>query len=301
MSKVIMFPGQGSQYAGMAKDLYEQNDAARDVLDRIFNAVDFDLRTIMFEDDARLNETQYTQPALFAHSLAAHAALGIEADYYMGHSLGEIPAVVAAGSLSLEDGLKIVVKRGELMSQAKSGGMAAVIGMDLEALTMLCDELSTDDKRIAPANLNAPDQVVISGDLELIEQFSNVAKERGARRVMPLNVSGAFHSHLMDDAKVKFEEFLEDIEFNHSNTPIVQNFSAKDEERILMIKQNLIEQLVSPVRFVESVVHLKRLGVTEAIEVGPKKVLCGLMRKIDPEIKTQNIDTIEQVEAFLNE
>lgn len=296
-----MFPGQGSQYAGMAKDLYEQNDAARDVLDRIFNAVDFDLRTIMFEDDARLNETQYTQPALFAHSLAAHAALGIEADYYMGHSLGEIPAVVAAGSLSLEDGLKIVVKRGELMSQAKSGGMAAVIGMDLEALTMLCDELSTDDKRIAPANLNAPDQVVISGDLELIEQFSNVAKERGARRVMPLNVSGAFHSHLMDDAKVKFAEFLEDIEFNHSNTPIVQNFSAKDEERILMIKQNLIEQLVSPVRFVESVVHLKRLGVTEAIEVGPKKVLCGLMRKIDPEIKTQNIDTIEQVEAFLNE
>ena len=301
MSKVIMFPGQGSQYAGMAKDLYEQNDAARDVLDRIFNAVDFDLRTIMFEDDARLNETQYTQPALFAHSLAAHAALGIEADYYMGHSLGEIPAVVAAGSLSLEDGLKIVVKRGELMSQAKSGGMAAVIGMDLEALTMLCDELSTDDKRIAPANLNAPDQVVISGDLELIEQFSNVAKERGARRVMPLNVSGAFHSHLMDDAKVKFAEFLEDIEFNHSNTPIVQNFSAKDEERILMIKQNLIEQLVSPVRFVESVVHLKRLSVTEAIEVGPKKVLCGLMRKIDPEIKTQNIDTIEQVEAFLNE
>lgn len=301
MSKVIMFPGQGSQYAGMAKDLYEQNDAARDVLDRIFNAVDFDLRTIMFEDDARLNETQYTQPALFAHSLAAHAALGIEADYYMGHSLGEIPAVVAAGSLSLEDGLKIVVKRGELMSQAKSGGMAAVIGMDLEALTMLCDELSTDDKRIAPANLNAPDQVVISGDLELIEQFSNVAKERGARRVMPLNVSGAFHSHLMDDAKVKFAEFLEDIEFNHSNTPIVQNFSAKDEERILMIKQNLIEQLVSPVRFVESVVHLKRLGVTEAIEVGPKKVLCGLMRKTDPEIKTQNIDTIEQVEAFLNE
>lgn len=216
MSKVIMFPGQGSQYAGMAKDLYEQNDAARDVLDRIFNAVDFDLRTIMFEDDARLNETQYTQPALFAHSLAAHAALGIEADYYMGHSLGEIPAVVAAGSLSLEDGLKIVVKRGELMSQAKSGGMAAVIGMDLEALTMLCDELSTDDKRIAPANLNAPDQVVISGDLELIEQFSNVAKERGARRVMPLNVSGAFHSHLMDDAKVKFAEFLEDIEFNLS-------------------------------------------------------------------------------------
>lgn len=301
MSKVIMFPGQGSQYPGMAKDLYEQNAAARDVLDKIFSAVNFDLKEIMFGQDARLNETQYTQPALFAHSLAAHAALGVKADYYMGHSLGEIPAVVAAGALSLEDGLKVVVKRGELMSQAKSGGMAAVIGMDLEALTMLCDELSTGDKRIAPANLNAPDQVVISGDLELIEQFAGVAKERGARRVMPLNVSGAFHSHLMDDAKVKFAEFLDEIEFHHSSTPVVQNFSAKDEERILMIRQNLIEQLVSPVRFVESVTHLKRLGVTEAIEVGPKKVLCGLMRKIDPEIKTQNIDTIEQVEAFLNE
>ncbi len=301
MSKVIMFPGQGSQYAGMAKDLYEKNDAARDVLDRIFNAVDFDLKTIMFEEDARLNETQYTQPALFAHSLAAHAALGLKADYYMGHSLGEIPALVAAGVVSLEDGLKIVVKRGELMSQAKSGGMAAVIGMELEALTMLCDELSTDGKRVAPANLNAPDQVVISGDLELIEQFSNVAKARGARRVMPLNVSGAFHYHLMYDAKIKFRDFLNDIGFYHATTPIVQNVSAKDEERVLMIQQNLVEQLVSPVRFVESVVHLKRLGVTEAIEVGPKKVLCGLVRKIDPEIKTQNIDTVEQVEAFLNE
>lgn len=301
MSKVIMFPGQGSQYAGMAKDLYEQNDKARDVLDTVFDAVDFDLKTIMFEEDARLNETQFTQPALFAHSLAAHAALGVDADYYIGHSLGEIPALVAAGALSLKDGLKVVVKRGELMSQAKSGGMAAIIGMELEKLTMLCDSLSNDEKRIAPANLNAPDQVVISGDLELIEQFQNVAKEHGARRVMPLNVSGAFHSHLMNDAKVKFADFLEEIEFNHAGTPVVQNFSAKDEERILMIKQNLIEQLVSPVRFVESVTHLKRLGVTEAIEVGPKKVLCGLLRKIDPEISTQNIDTIEQVEAFLND
>lgn len=301
MSKVIMFPGQGSQYPGMAKDLYEQNDKARIVLDTIFNAVDFDLKTIMFEEDERLNQTEYTQPALFAHSLAALAALDVKANYYMGHSLGELPALVAAGVLSVEDGLKVVVKRGELMSQAKSGGMAAVIGMDIEPLTKLCDDLSIEDKKIAPANLNAPDQIVISGDLELIEQFKDVAKEHGARRVMQLNVSGAFHSHLMDDAKDKFEEFLESIEFNHADTPVVQNYSAKDEERSLIIKQNLVEQLVSPVRFVESVNHLKKLGATELIEVGPKKVLCGLIRKIDKELSTTNIDTIADLEGFSHE
>lgn len=301
MSKVIMFPGQGSQYPSMAKDLYEQNDKARIVLDTIFNAVDFDLKTIMFEEDERLNQTEYTQPALFAHSLAALAALDVKANYYMGHSLGELPALVAAGVLSVEDGLKVVVKRGELMSQAKSGGMAAVIGMDIEPLTKLCDDLSIEDKKIAPANLNAPDQIVISGDLELIEQFKDVAKEHGARRVMQLNVSGAFHSHLMDDAKDKFEEFLESIEFNHADTPVVQNYSAKDEERSLIIKQNLVEQLVSPVRFVESVNHLKKLGATELIEVGPKKVLCGLIRKIDKELSTTNIDTIADLEGFSHE
>lgn len=301
MSKVIMFPGQGSQYPGMARDLYENNDKARIVLDTIFNGVDFDLKTIMFDEDARLHQTEYTQPALFAHSLAAHAALDVDADYYMGHSLGELPALVASGVLSLEDGLKVVVKRGELMSQAKSGGMAAVIGMDIDALTNLCEDLSSDDKKIAPANLNAPDQVVISGDLELIERFKIVAKEHGARRVMELNVSGAFHSHLMDDAKVEFAEFLETIEFNHSNTPVVQNYSAQDEERSLIIKQNLVEQLVSPVRFVESVNHLKELGATELIEVGPKKVLCGLIRKIDKSLVTKSVDTMTDLEEFIHE
>ena len=301
MSKVIMFPGQGSQYPGMARDLYEQNDKAREVLDQIFNAVDFDLKSIMFEENEQLNQTEYTQPALFAHALAAHAALGVEADYYIGHSLGELPALVAAGVLSLEDGLKVVVKRGELMSQADEGGMAAVIGMDIETLTNLCDEFSTDDKRIAPANLNAPDQVVISGDLELIERFKEEGKTHGARRVMPLNVSGAFHSHLMAPAKEKFAEFLDDVEFNHATTPVVQNFSAKDEERILIIKQNLIEQLVSPVRFVESIEHLKKLGATEFIEVGPKKVLSGLIRKIDRDLVTKNVDTLSDLEGFVHE
>ena len=179
--------------------------------------------------------------------------------------------------------------------------MAAVIGMDIETLTNLCAEFSTDDKRIAPANLNAPDQVVISGDLELIERFKEEGKAHGARRVMPLNVSGAFHSHLMAPAKEKFAEFLDDVEFNHATTPVVQNFSAKDEERILIIKQNLIEQLVSPVRFVESIEHLKKLGATEFIEVGPKKVLSGLIRKIDRDLVTKNVDTLSDLEGFVHE
>lgn len=301
MSKALLFPGQGAQYSGMAKDLYDNNDKARQLLDEIFSQVDFDLKTIMFEEDERLNQTQYTQPALFAHSLAVIAAIDVEAEYVVGHSLGEIPALVYAGVLSLEDGLKIVVKRGELMSQASDGKMAAVIGMDIEAITETCDELSNDNERIAPANLNAPDQVVISGTSALIDEFSKVAKSKGARRVLELNVSGAFHSHLMDDAKKEFAEYIEDIQFNDTKVPVIQNYSAKDEERGIFIKMNLIEQITAPVRFVESIEHLVKLGVTEVLEVGPKRVLSGLVKKIDNSLTIQNVDKIEDVEAFIND
>lgn len=300
MKKLVLFPGQGAQYGGMAKDIYENSAEGRTLLDEVFMNVDFDLKSIMFEDDARLNQTEYTQPALFAHSLAVLAATGIKGDIVLGHSLGELPALVHAGVLSVKDGVSIVAKRGELMAQSEDGGMAAVIGMDRAALETLCDSLSDDIRRIQPANINAPDQIVVSGDRELIETFTAEAKSHGARKVMPLNVSGAFHSYLMAPAQQAFSDFVNGIEFNTPAIPVIQNVSAKPETDPETIRAQLIDQLTHPVRFVECIEAAVEYGVTEAVEVGPKKVLNGLVRKIDRSITTSNIDTMEQIKEFNN-
>ncbi|KIH71061.1 ACP S-malonyltransferase [Salinicoccus roseus] len=300
MKKLILFPGQGAQYAGMAKDIYENSPEGRTLLDEVFMNVDFDLKSIMFEEDERLNQTEYTQPALFAHSLAVLAATGLKGDIVLGHSLGELPALVHAGVISVKDGVSIVAKRGELMSESTGGGMAAVIGMEYGALSELCESMSDQERKIQPANINAPDQIVVSGDRTLVDEFAAEAKARGARRVMPLNVSGAFHSHLMEPAKVEFRKFIEDIPFNAPVIPVIQNVSAKAETDPETIKAQLIDQLTSPVRFVECIEAAAAAGVEEAVEVGPKKVLNGLVRKIDRSIKTSNIDTMEQVKEFTN-
>lgn len=300
MKKLILFPGQGAQYAGMAKDIYENSPEGRTLLDEVFMNVDFDLKSIMFEEDERLNQTEYTQPALFAHSLAVLAATGLKGDIVLGHSLGELPALVHAGVISVKDGVSIVAKRGELMSESTGGGMAAVIGMEYGALSELCESMSDQERKIQPANINAPDQIVVSGDRTLVDEFAAEAKAQGARRVMPLNVSGAFHSHLMEPAKVEFRKFIEDIPFNAPVIPVIQNVSAKAETDPETIKAQLIDQLTSPVRFVECIEAATAAGVEEAVEVGPKKVLNGLVRKIDRSIKTSNIDTMEQVKEFTN-
>src|SRR5699024_6485 len=302
MSKLIIFPGQGAQYGGMAKDLYEQNDKARAVLDEIFSYTDFDLKEIMFsEDDDRLNDTKYTQPALFAHSLAVLAATGLKGDYLLGHSLGELPALVHAGTVSLKDGVKLVTRQGELMSQADSGAMAAVIGMGFKDLEDACSSASEGVSKVTPASINMPDDVVVSGDTEEVHRFKALAKERDARRIIPLKVSGAFHSHLMEPARAEFKTFTETIEFKDANIPVIQNVSAKAETDAATIKHQFVEQITHPVRFVECVETAASLGVTEAVEVGPKKVQSGLVRKITKEISTSNIDTFEQAEGFLNE
>lgn len=300
MKKLILFPGQGAQYGGMAKDIYENSPEGRTLLDEIFMNVDFDLKSIMFGEDERLNQTEYTQPALFAHSLAVLAATGLKGDIVLGHSLGELPALVHAGVISVKDGVRIVAKRGELMSQSTGGGMAAVIGMEYDSLVQLCESMSDAERKIQPANINAPDQIVVSGDRTLVDAFAAEAKEKGARRVMPLNVSGAFHSHLMEPAKAEFGKFVEGITFNEPAIPVIQNVSARAETDPETIKTQLIEQLTSPVRFVESIEAAVEAGVTEAVEVGPKKVLNGLVRKIDRSITTTNIDTMEQVKEFQN-
>lgn len=298
MAEIILFPGQGAQYSGMAKDLYENNPGAEEVLDEIFNELDFDLKSIMFEEDERLNQTEFTQPALFAHSLAVIAAADIRGDFVLGHSLGELPALVHAGVLSMSDGVKIVQKRGELMSRSEGGKMAAVIGMDYQDLIELCESVSDDSVKVSPANINAPDQVVVSGDAEAVDSFSEKAKEHGARRVMPLNVSGAFHSHLMKEAQDEFRTFIENIEFKDAEIPVIQNVSAQPETEGETVKRQLVEQITSPVRFVECIETAAEHGVTAGIEVGPKKVLKGLVRKIDKSISVQNIDTLDQVKEY---
>ncbi|WP_052256640.1 ACP S-malonyltransferase [Salinicoccus sp. YB14-2] len=298
MAEIILFPGQGAQYSGMAKDLYDNNPRAEVTLNKIFKALDFDLKTIMFEEDERLNQTEFTQPALFAHSLAVIAAADIGGDFVLGHSLGELPALVHAGVLSLSDGVKIVQKRGELMSRSEGGKMAAVIGMDYADLIELCESVSDDTVKVSPANINAPDQVVVSGDVEAVDSFSNKAKEHGARRVMPLNVSGAFHSHLMKDAQDEFRTFVESIEFKDAKIPVIQNVSAQPETDSETIKKQLVEQITSPVRFVECIETAVENGVTSGLEVGPKKVLNGLTRKINKSIKVKNIDTLDQVKEY---
>lgn len=301
MSEIILFPGQGAQYSGMAKDLYENDEAARQVLDDIFDELDFDLKAIMFDEDERLNQTEFTQPALFAHSLAVAAAAKLEGSHVLGHSLGELPALVHAGVLSLRDGARIVQRRGELMSNSKGGKMAAVIGMEYSDLVELCEAVSNDSVKVAPANINAPDQVVVSGDAEAVDAFSEQAKEKGARRVMPLNVSGAFHSHLMKEAQEEFKVFVADIEFRDAEIPVIQNVSAAPETDGAVIKRQLVEQITSPVRFVECIESAAANGVTSGIEAGPKKVLSGLVRKIDRSLKVKNLDTLEQVKEHSND
>ncbi len=298
MAEIILFPGQGAQYSGMAKDLYENNPGAEEVLNEIFNELDFDLKSIMFEEDERLNQTEFTQPALFAHSLAVIAAADIRGDFVLGHSLGELPALVHAGVLSVSDGVKIVQKRGELMSRSEGGKMAAVIGMDYQDLIELCESVSDDSVKVSPANINAPDQVVVSGDAEAVDSFSEKAKEHGARRVMPLNVSGAFHSHLMKEAQDEFRTFIDNIEFKDAEIPVIQNVSAQPETDGETVKRQLVEQITSPVRFVECIETAAEHGVTAGIEAGPKKVLKGLVRKIDKSISVQNIDTLDQVKEY---
>ena len=298
MAEIILFPGQGAQYSGMARDLYENNSRAENILNEIFNELDFDLKSIMFEEDERLNKTEFTQPALFAHSLAVTASAGLQGDFLLGHSLGELPALVHAGVLSLSDGVKIVQKRGELMSQSEGGKMAAVIGMDYQDLIELCEAVSDDSVKVSPANINAPDQVVISGDAEAVDDFSDRAKDHGARRVMPLNVSGAFHSHLMKEAQDEFRTFLDDIEFKDAKIPVIQNVSARPETDGETIKKQLVDQITSPVRFVECIETAVENGVTGGIEAGPKKVLNGLVRKIDKSISVKNIDTLDQVKEY---
>ncbi|GEQ04923.1 ACP S-malonyltransferase [Staphylococcus gallinarum] len=304
MSKTaIIFPGQGSQKVGMASDLYNENEAATAILNEAQSAVDFDLLETMFTDsDEKLGQTENTQPALLTHSSALLSALeNIDADYTMGHSLGEYVSLVASGVLKFEDAVKIVRKRGQLMAAAFPdgvGSMAAVLGLDFDEVNAICKDLSTADEVIEPANINSPGQIVVSGHKTLIDQLVAEGKSRGAKRVLPLAVSGPFHSSMMQVIEDDFAQYVDQFEWHDAQFPVVQNVHAQGETDANIIKANMIKQLYSPVQFIESTEWLIAQGVDHFIEIGPGKVLSGLIKKINRDVKVTSIQTLEDVKGW---
>lgn len=304
MSKTaIVFPGQGAQKVGMAKDLYHVNKDATSILELAQTTVDFDLLETMFTDkEKKLGETENTQPALLTHSIALLEALNrIDADYTMGHSLGEYSSLVAAGVLKFEDAVKIVRKRGELMTQAFPNGvgsMAAVLGLSYEEVDEICKEISFGDQLIEPANINAPGQIVVSGHKALIDKLTKEGKILGAKRVIPLAVSGPFHSSMMQVIEENFASFIDQFTWNDAQFPIVQNYNAHGETKAETIKQNMVKQLYSPVQFIKSTEWLIDQGVDHFIEIGPGKVLSGLIKKINRDVKITSIQTLEDVKGW---
>ncbi|MBX8993355.1 MULTISPECIES: ACP S-malonyltransferase [Staphylococcus] len=299
----IIFPGQGSQKVGMAQDLYEHDAQATEVLNTAQEALDFDLLETMFTDnDGKLNQTENTQPALVTHSMALYRALNnIDADYTMGHSLGEYASLVASGVLSFEDAVKIVRKRGQLMADAFPngvGGMAAVLGLDYDKVDEICRSLSTDDEIIEPANINSPGQIVVSGHKTLIDQIAQEGKSLGAKRVMPLPVSGPFHSSMMQVIEQDFADYIDQFEWHDAQFPVVQNVNAQGETDAETIKQNMIKQLYSPVQFIKSTEQLIEDGVDHFIEIGPGRVLSGLIKKINRDVKLTSIQSLEDVKGW---
>ncbi|UXV43310.1 ACP S-malonyltransferase [Staphylococcus simulans] len=299
----IIFPGQGAQKVGMAQDLYQQDTKATEILDAAQDAAGFDLLETMFTDEeGKLGETENTQPALLTHSIALLNALGdVDADYTMGHSLGEYSSLVAAKVLAFEDAVKIVRKRGELMAQAFPSGvgsMAAVLGLDYDDVAKICEDLSEEGSIIEPANINSPGQVVVSGHKTAIDRIMKEGKSLGAKRVLPLKVSGPFHSSMMQVIEKDFEDYINQFEWHDAEIPVVQNYHAQAETDAEVIKQNMVKQLYSPVQFIQSTEYLIEQGVDHFIEIGPAKVLSGLIKKINRDVKLTSIQTLEDVKGW---
>ncbi|MEM1115063.1 MAG: ACP S-malonyltransferase [Bacteroidota bacterium] len=302
----FLFPGQGSQAPGMGADLAEIPEAAA-VYAEADDVLGFALTALMFGDDAEaLKPTEVTQPALYTHSLAANAALrarGLAPDLAAGHSLGEWSALAAVGALSFADGLRAVRRRGELMAQAgdvRPGAMSAVLGLDADRLEAACREATeAGPGEVVPANYNDPGQIVISGDGPAVERASVLASEAGARRVVPLPVSGAFHSPLMAFARDGLAETLEGLEIGVPSCPVVLNVTAEPTTDPEAIRTRLLDQLTAPVRWAQSLEAMAASGATRFVEVGTGKVLSGLVRRtLGRDAETAQAGTAADLEAL---
>ena len=290
--QVCVFPGQGAQYSGMGKELYEHNEEARSMFEKANEILGFRITDIMFEGtDEELKQTNVTQPAVFLHSVILAKVLGVTPSAVAGHSLGEFSALVVAGALSFEEGLQLVAKRANAMQRAceqNPGTMAAVIRLSDEAIEQICEEV---EGVVVAANYNCPGQLVISGELDAVNRACVKLKEAGARRALVLPVGGAFHSPLMELARVELAAAIENSHFNEPVCPIYQNVDAKPHTNPEEIKQNLIAQLTAPVRWTQIVEQMVGDGYTSFTELGPGMVLQGLINKISADAVVESKST----------
>ncbi|WP_409294411.1 ACP S-malonyltransferase [Peribacillus sp. SCS-26] len=307
MGKIaFVFPGQGSQAAGMGKDLYESHESVKRIFDEADSRLGFQLSKVIFEGtQEELTKTTNAQPALLTMSTAVLTLLeeaGIAPDYTAGHSLGEYSALVASGAFSFSDGVYAVRKRGEYMEAAVpdgQGSMAAVLGLDREKLAAVTEKVTNDGDSVQLANINCPGQIVISGTAAGVQKAGEAAKQEGAKRVIPLEVSGPFHSQLMKPAAGRFEAVLDSIHINNASVPVISNVTSKPMNSPQEIKERLIQQLYSPVLWEDSVRCLLDAGVDTFVEIGPGKVLSGLVKKIDRQAAVLNINDQDSLEKAL--
>ena len=291
--KALVFPGQGAQYVGMGQSLYESSEEAKAMFAKANEILGFDIQSIMFEgteDDLR--RTSVTQPAIYIHSVVAAVVNDLisQANMVAGHSLGEFSALAAAGVLNFEDGLKLVAIRANAMQKAcdlQESTMAAILGLSDEVVEEICAGI---DAIVVPANYNTVGQLVISGSKEGITAAIAAAQEKGARRALELSVNGAFHSPLMEPARLELAEGIESIAFSDARVPVYQNVTAQPHADKDTIKENLLKQLTSPVRWTQTIQNMIADGAAEFVEVGPGKVLRGLIKKVDRKMPVDGVE-----------
>ena len=305
MSTAFVFPGQGSQKVSMGHDLFTSSKVGKKYFDLANEIMDTDIQSIIFNGpEEKLKETQYTQPAIYIVSvILGHILLeeGQQPDMVAGHSLGEYSACTIAGSLTFETGLSLVKLRAESMQDAGTtnpGTMAAIIGMADEDVISMCNTISSDESVVVAANFNYPGQVVISGNINAVHETMAKAPELGAKMAKELNVSGAFHSPLMEPAKKRLSAALDNIEINTASMPVYANVTAEPVIEADEIRSNLKNQLDCPVKWHETIDNMKTAGATEMVEVGPGRVLQGLTRRIDKKLKSKSVETLEQIKEI---
>ncbi len=302
MSKIMLvFPGQGSQYVGMMKDILSESYEAIEMVREAEEITGKPLRYVMENGpEEKLNDTTFTQPAIFVHSFVVFKLLNeryhLKFHAVAGHSLGELTALAAADVYSFEGGMKIVNKRADLMSRAKNGGMTAVIGLEKEKIEEIIKNYAGE---LTIANYNEPKQIVVSGSLWALEKAEKRFKEMGARRVIRLNVSGAFHSKFMFEAQKEFKSYLDNFTFNDPLVPVIPNVEARSVLFGEKLKEDLVKQLTGPVRWVDTIEYaINKLKIDTFVELGPKRVLSGLIKRINPDVTVMNVDTFEDIENF---